>query len=260
VTRALEGRGAVVTGGGRGIGAAVARALAAEGAGVVLAARTAAELERVAAELRAGGATAFVCVCDVTSESDVAALADDAKRRLGQTDILVHSAGTAASAPLARITLETWNETLAVNATGAFLCARALLPEMAARGWGRVVNVASIAGLEGGRYIAHYCAAKHAVIGLMRALAAEFEGTGVTVNAVCPGYVDTEIATRAIENVSARTGLSRERAEAAVLATTGQERLLRPEEVAAEIVKLCRPDAGGVTGQAVMVATGARAR
>jgi NAD(P)-dependent dehydrogenase (short-subunit alcohol dehydrogenase family) len=260
MTRSLEGRGAVVTGGGRGIGAAVARALAAEGAAVLVAARTRAEVERVAAELRAAGAAAFAHTLDVTQESSVQALAEEARRVLAHADVLVYSAGTAASAPLERVTLDSWNETLAVNATGAFLCARALMPAMASRGWGRVVNVASIAGLEGGRYIAHYCAAKHAVVGLTRALAAEYQGSGVTVNAVCPAYVDTALAARAIENVSARTGLSRERAEAAVLATTGQERLLRPEEVAAEVAKLCRLDASGVTGQAVVMVAGARAR
>ena len=260
MTRPLEGRGAVVTGGGRGIGAAVARALAAEGASVLLTARTGAELDRVAAELRAGGASAYAFSCDITLETGVASLAHEANRRLGAVDILVGSAGTAASAPLHKLTLAAWNETMAVNATAAFLCARLFLPAMAARGWGRVIHVASIAGLEGGRYIAHYCASKHALVGLTRALAAEFEGTGATVNAVCPGYVDTQIAARAIENVSERTGLSRERALDALLATTGQERLIRPEEVAAEVVRLCRPEAGSVNGQAVPIAAGARTR
>ncbi|MGH7741714.1 MAG: SDR family NAD(P)-dependent oxidoreductase [Candidatus Eiseniibacteriota bacterium] len=258
--RALEGRGAVITGGGRGIGAAVARAMAAAGAAVLVAARTASELEHVAGELRAAGATAFACECDVTSESSVAALGAEARRRFGHAGILVSNAGTAASSPLAQLSLAAWNHAMAVNATGAFLCARELVPEMAARGWGRVVHVASIAGLEGGKYIAHYCAAKHAVVGLTRALAAEFHGTGVTFNAVCPGYVDTALAARAIENVSQRTGLPRERAEAAVLASAGQERLIRPEEVAAEVVRLCLPESGGITGQAVRLAAGASAQ
>ena len=259
MTRALEGRGAVITGGGRGIGQAVARALAADGAAVLVAARTAAEVERVALELHAAGAAAFALACDVTQEAGVSELAEEARRRLGHVDVLVYSAGAAASAPLERVTLEAWNDTLAVNATGAFLCARALVPDMAVRGWGRLVHVASIAGLEGARYISHYCAAKHAVVGLTRALAVEYQGTGVTVNAVCPGYVDTALVTRTIENVMARTGRSRPEAEAAILATTGQVRLIRPEEVAAEVARLCRPEAAGITGQAVALMSGAPA-
>jgi len=258
VSGALAGRGAVVTGGGRGIGAATARALAAEGATVLVAARTAAEVERVAGELRASGAGAHAFACDVTLESGVAALAAEARRRLGHVDLVVGSAGGAVSAPFEKLTLAAWNEAFAIHATAAFLCARAFIPEMAARGWGRVVHVASIAGLEGGQYIAHYAASKHALVGLTRALAAEYRDRGVMVNAVCPGYVDTVLTARAIENVSARTGLSRERAQAAMLATTGQERLIRPEEVAGEIVKLCRAE--GLTGQAVVIAAGAGAR
>ena len=248
---ALSGKGAVVTGAGRGIGAAIARALAHEGARVVLAARTAEEVERVAEALRQDGADAWAMRCDVIDQESVRALGRAARERMGSVDILINNAGQAASAPLHRITLEDWNRMLAVNATGTFLCTREFLPDMKARGWGRVVNVASISGLEGARYIAHYCAAKHAVIGLTRAAAAEAEGTGVTVNAVCPAYVDTSMTERTLSNVEARTGLSRGEALEAVLETSGQSRLITADEVAEEVLAFCGESRKNRNGEAV---------
>jgi NAD(P)-dependent dehydrogenase (short-subunit alcohol dehydrogenase family) len=248
---ALSGRSAVVTGGGRGIGAAVARALAAEGAAVVVAARTQGEIEQVASDLRKGGARAWAVACDVADERSVRAMAEEARARLGKVEVLVNDAGGAASAPLARIALRDWEEMLAVNATGTFLCTRELVPGMVERRWGRVVNVASLAGLEGAKYVSHYSAAKHAVVGFTRSVARELQGTGVTVNAVCPGYVDSPMTERTLENVRARTGLGKEQALAAVLATTGQERLLATSEVADAVLGLLREDAADVTGQAI---------
>jgi NAD(P)-dependent dehydrogenase (short-subunit alcohol dehydrogenase family) len=244
-----------VTGGGRGIGAAVARALAAQGAGLVVAARTAREIEEVASELRERSITAWAVTCDVTDEASVIELGREARRLLGNVDILVNSAGESASAPLRKIALSEWERMMDVNATGTFLLTREFAPEMAGRGWGRIVNVASIAGLEGAKYVSHYCAAKHAVVGFTRAIAAEFAGTGVTVNAVCPAYVDTPMTESTLANVETRAGLSREEALAAVLATSGQDRLLEPDEVAAAVLDLCA-GGSGLNGQAVILKSG----
>jgi 3-hydroxybutyrate dehydrogenase len=256
----LDGRAAVVTGGGRGIGAAVARALADRGAAVVLAGRTAPPLETVAEDLRRRGAKAWAVSADVSDESAVKRLAEGARYHLGRVDILVNNAGASASAPLRKITLEEWNRLLVANATTTFLCTREFLPGMIERGWGRIVNMASIVGLEGAKYVAHYSASKHAVVGFTRSVAEEVAGTGVTVNAVCPGYVDTPMTDRTVALVESRVGLGHDEALAAILATTGQTRLISPEEVAESVCGLCAEDAAEVNGQTVVFDAGARAR
>ena len=245
----LKGRNAVVTGGGRGIGAAVARALSRAGARVAVTARTRSEISKVASGLR--GAVAIPC--DVSKESSVKRMAGEAKRRLGRIDLLVNNAGIAVSSPVLSLTLADWNRHLAVNATGTFLCTRAFLPDMLKGKWGRVVNVASVAAKTGGPYIAAYAASKHAVLGFTRSAAAELAAKGITVNAVCPGYVDTDLTAETLRNISARTGMSGAQALKAVLKENPQGRLISPEEVASLVLWLCSDEAAGVNGQALVM-------
>ena len=253
----LEGRGAVVTGGGRGIGAAVAGALADAGASVVVAARTRREIDAVAQQLEATGHTAFAVPCDVTDVARVRELAGAAIEWLGTVDILVNCAGIADSAPLHNQALEQWNRLFAVNATGTFLTTQALMPGMIERRWGRVVNVASVAGLGGGKYMAAYSASKHAVIGFTRCVAAEVADRGVTVNAVCPGYVDTRMTRESVERIVQQTGRTHEEALQSILGTTPQRRLIAPEEVAHAVLSLCDEQAKGINGQTIVVDGGA---
>lgn len=242
---------AVVTGGGRGIGASVARALAAQGAAVVLAARTADRIERVAAEIQKAGGKVWAIASDVTDAASVHNLALAAGRRAGVVDILINNAGVAHSAPLAKTTLQDWNRVLAVNATGTFLCTQAFLPAMVLRKQGAIVNVASVAGLAGARYIAAYAAAKHAVLGLTRSVAAELEGSGVICNAVCPGFVDTEMTRESVARVVGKTGKSSGDALAAMLASAGQQRLITVDEVAEAVLALCDPNGERPNGTAL---------
>ncbi|HUG00406.1 MAG TPA: SDR family NAD(P)-dependent oxidoreductase [Longimicrobiales bacterium] len=249
----LAGRGAVVTGGGRGIGRAVAEALAAAGAAVVVCARSAAELESTAAAIREAGGDAHAIACDVTDPAAVERLAGEAGDRLGEVDILVNNAGASFAQPLRRLTLDQWNEALAVNATGPFLCTRAFLPAMVERGRGRVITVASVAGITGAPYIAAYAAAKHAAVGFVRAVAAEVAGSGVTVNAVCPGYVDTDMTRRSIDRIVEKTGRTEREARAAILERSPQGRLIAPTEVAHAVAFLCSDGAASINGEALVM-------
>jgi NAD(P)-dependent dehydrogenase (short-subunit alcohol dehydrogenase family) len=230
----------VVTGGGRGIGSAVVARFSAAGDRVVAVGRDRSALEATEAAAE---------VCDVTDEAQVAALFE----RLGPVDVLVNNAGTAASAPLERTTLEDWRAQQDVNATGAFLCTRAVVGGMIARGDGRIVTVASTAGRIGSRYTAAYTASKHAAVGLMRAVAAEVAGTGVTANAVCPTYVRTELTSRSIARIVAATDRSEEEAEAALIASSPLGRLLEPDEVAFAIAFLAAPEAAAINGQTLVL-------
>ncbi|WP_405285043.1 SDR family NAD(P)-dependent oxidoreductase [Gaopeijia maritima] len=253
----LRDRTAVVTGGSSGIGAECARALAREGAAVVVAGRSLGPLEAVVAEIGASGGRAMAVRCDVSDEESVSALAEAARDAMGPVDILVNSAGISPSAPLHRTSVAVWNQVMAVNATGVFLCTRAFAGAMAEAGWGRVVNVASVAGLTGGRYIAAYAASKHAVVGFTRSIAEELAPRGVTVNAVCPGFVDTPMTDRSVERIADTTSLDAESAREALLATSPQHRLITVEECAGAVMYLCGEAARGVTGQTLVIDGGA---
>ena len=249
----LQGRTAVVTGGGSGIGAATASALAEAGASVLVAARNERAVVDVAAALRERGFEAFAFRCDVTKPHQVRDMALSAREAMQRVDILVNSAGTATSNPLGRISLAEWEHIMAVNATGTFLSTQAVFEGMIRQGWGRIVNVASIAGLEGDRYVAAYTAAKHAVVGFTKAVAAEAEGTGVTVNAVCPGYVNTPLTDETVARIMKHTGNSREWALQAILQQSGQSRLIDAGEVAAAIVGLCQDERGEHNGHMLVL-------
>jgi NAD(P)-dependent dehydrogenase (short-subunit alcohol dehydrogenase family) len=253
-----SGRHAVVTGGGRGIGAAIASALAGEGAALTLMGRTAASLEAHAEHLRrTHGVRAVALAMDVGDPAAVRQAFADAVAQLGPVHVLVNNAGQAVAGAVQDLALDQWQRVLAVNLTGALLCIQQVLPAMLAARSGRIVNVASTAGLTGYARVAAYCVSKHGLVGLTRALAAETAKDGVTVNAVCPSYVDdTDMTRGAIENVSRATGRSAEEARAVLARRSPRGDLVTPAEVAATVAWLCSPGASAITGQAVAVAAG----
>jgi NAD(P)-dependent dehydrogenase (short-subunit alcohol dehydrogenase family) len=242
----LDARVAVVTGGARGIGRAIAARLAAGGARVVVTARDLAAAEAAAAAVGGHG-----YALDVRDRAAVASFAAAVSVDVGPVDVLVANAGVAESAPLAKTDDAAWDEAMAVNATAPFLLCRAFVPAMQQRRRGRVVVVASNAGLTGYAYTSAYCASKHAVVGLVRALAIEVARSGVTVNAVCPGFVDTDMTRHAVARIAATTKRTEDEARAALEAMSPQRRLVRADEVASLVATLCADESGAINGQAI---------
>ncbi|MEJ8850420.1 SDR family NAD(P)-dependent oxidoreductase [Variovorax rhizosphaerae] len=250
----LDNRHAVVTGAARGIGAEIARTLAADGARLTLLGRQRDTLQRLADQLPGSGH--FIAVADVADQASVTAAFAEARAALGPVSILVNNAGQAESAPFLKTSLDLWQRMLAVNLTGSFLCAQAALPDMLEARRGRIVNIASTAGQRGYAYVAAYTAAKHGVVGLTRSLALEVARKGITVNAVCPGYTDTDILRDSVANVVAKTGRSADEAMAEFASVNPQQRIVQPGEVANAVCWLCGEAAASVTGQSISVSGG----
>ena len=249
----LAGHHAVVTGATRGIGQAIAETLSGLGANLTLMGRNESLLAERKKEL--GGKT-FAVACDVGDETSVESAFAAAIENNGEVSILINNAGAAGSAPFHRMETAHWREMLETNLTGAFLCTRQVYPAMRTAGWGRIVTVASTSGLKGYGYIAAYAASKHGVIGMTRSLAHEAARSGVTVNAVCPGYTDTDIVRDTVENIVAKTGRSAEEARAELAIHNPQGRLIQPWEVAETVAWLCLPGSASITGQSIAVAGG----
>jgi NAD(P)-dependent dehydrogenase (short-subunit alcohol dehydrogenase family) len=243
---------ALITGGGTGIGAAIAARLSEMGARITVVGRRPEPLQEVADGLDGAQAVPF----DVTDEAAVEEGITTATERFGPVDILINNAGAADSAPFARTTSDAWHAMLEVNLTGSFLVSRAVLPGMVERGWGRIVSIASTAGLKGYAYVPAYCAAKHGVIGMTRSLALEVAPKGVTVNAICPGYTETELLGESVANIVDKTGASKDEARAQLLESNPQGRFVSPVEVAEAAAWLVNSKAGAITGQAIVVAGG----
>ena len=248
----LAGKHALVTGGGSGIGAAIARALAEEGARLTLIGRRPEALDCTASQIR----EACPVAADVTDPDQVEAAIARARSQNGPIDILVNNAGAAESAPFGKLTVEAWRQTMAVNLDALFLVTQLALPDLKAAAHGRIVTIASTAGLKGYAYTAPYVAAKHGAIGFTRALAAEFAKTSLTVNAVCPGFTETEIVARSVETIIAKSGRTADEARAELARFNPQGRMVQPREVADTVLWLCLPSSQSITGQAIVVAGG----
>jgi len=250
----LANRLAFITGGGRGIGRAIAIAFAREGASVAVAARTREQIAEVAREVLQLGVDSLAIECDVGNSTSVNDAFDCFRKHFGRgPDILVNNAGIAETAPFIKTDEAMWERHLNTNLGGTFRCTQAALLEMVGRKWGRVINIASIAGKVGAPYISAYAASKHGVLGLTQSVALEVAALGITVNAICPGYVDTEMTTRGIENIVARTGISDQEARAALDTMSPQNRMVTPEEVAALALLLASDEGRGINGQAINV-------
>jgi 3-hydroxybutyrate dehydrogenase len=252
----LDGKTAIVTGGGRGIGEAIAIALAREGCSLAVAGRALASLEKTASRIRALGRDVLPVVCDVCDPAAVESMVAQVEGRWNRVDILVNNAGQSHSEPVHKLDVNTWRRVVEVNLTGTFLCSQAALKRMLPRKSGRIINIASTAALIGFRYAAAYVAAKHGVLGLTRSMALETATAGITVNAICPGWVESDMLREAIQTISAKTGGSPEQARAYLENDSPQKRIVQPQEVAHLVVALASDEALGITGQAISVSGG----